>query len=261
MKNLLGRETALVVICFVVMLGTSSLAQQNLLTNPGFETGDFTGWSVTGTSSNFGVNIGGFVITGTDHSFGTVTEIVHSGTYAGYTLVCGACFPPGIYLDVSQTVNITPGGLYTASFWVGNGSANTIGESDEILLNGQPIRLTTRPGQLNPGQYGLISGDFLATQAMNTLTFRVDGSGTGIAGFSFDDFSLVFNSIQSSGAYVYLLQQNNNKMGSYQLNQFDGTLVPGTNSPFNTGASPVFAENEGRWSTLPTRARRKFRRT
>ena len=36
----------------------------NLLVNSGFETGDFTGWTVTGDSPNYGVNIAGFLMTG-----------------------------------------------------------------------------------------------------------------------------------------------------------------------------------------------------
>jgi 6-phosphogluconolactonase len=239
------------ILCLRLTLVLSSLAfwsaplvwaQNNLLVNPGFETGDFSGWTVTTNSGNYGVNVNGFVIQGTDPQLGTIIVIVHSGTYAAYTLVCNTwCDGPpyGMYLGLSQTFNLTPGDVYTAGFWLGNGSQDILGNGSEILINGQPISLTTFPYQLNPGYYD-VSGSFIAPQGASTVTFIVNGSGDAIAGLSADDFSLVHDTIMpANGGYAFLLQQDNNKVGSYQVDPANGALIPGAGSPFNTGAAPV----------------------
>ncbi len=249
LKSLRGLKRCLSLLSLVCLFGALGWAQQNLLANPGFETGDFTGWTVTGNSQNFGVNINGFVITGTDPTYGTVTDLVHSGNYAGYALVCDTwCDGPpyGMYLGLSQTLNLTAGDIYTASLWLGNGSDTGIGLSPSILINGQPIYPTTGPGQLNAYQYGQISANFVATQPSTTVTFIINGSGTAIGGLSFDDFSVVYNSVsRSTGGWIYLLQQNDNQITSYRANQYSGLLIQGNDAPFGTGSSPVAAENSG----------------
>ena len=65
----------LAAVSFVFLLVNNGWAQENLLTNPGLESGDFSGRSLTGNSTNFGVNTAGNVITGTNPAFGTTTEI------------------------------------------------------------------------------------------------------------------------------------------------------------------------------------------
>lgn len=85
----------------------------NIVTNPGFETGDFTGWTVTSGAavSTFGP---------------------HSGTYDAkfYASVCCGM--------ISQTLATTAGQSYTFSFWLYVG---TVGASDEFdaLWNGTQI--------------------------------------------------------------------------------------------------------------------------
>lgn len=74
---------------------------QNLITNPGFETGNFSGWTTVPATlgSDFGVS-------GTPHS----------GTFAAFF---GAVTPP--FDDaISQDVATTPGDLYDFDFWLRN---------------------------------------------------------------------------------------------------------------------------------------------
>ncbi len=240
--SMLSLRLAMAVSSLAFLSAAAAVAQNNLLVNPGFETGDFSGWTVTTNSGNYGVNVNGFVIQGTDPQFGLITVIVHSGNYAAYTLVCNTfCDGPpyGMYLGLSQTFNLIPGDVYTAGFWLGNGSQDVLGNGSEVLVDGQPIRLTTFPYQLNPGYYD-VSGSFIAPQDTSTITFIINGSGDAIAGFSADDFSLVHNTIMpGNGGYAFLLQRNNNKIASYQVNPANGALIPGTGSPFNTGDTPV----------------------
>jgi hypothetical protein len=77
-------------------------ASANLITNPGFETGDFTGWT-----------LGGFGNVGVDSSN------PHSGSYAAFL---GEGSP-----IVKQIVNTVPGGIYTVSFWLANSSVGSTG--------------------------------------------------------------------------------------------------------------------------------------
>lgn len=99
----------------------------NLVNNGGFETGDFTGWSLSGNPSgctNFptGVLSLGQVIPACG-GFSTFTNTVgpHSGTFAAFF---GSPFAdsPGI---VSQNLATNPGGLYDLTFWLLNETGPT----------------------------------------------------------------------------------------------------------------------------------------
>jgi hypothetical protein len=164
----------LAVLCSVSFLSTRAWAQGNLLTNPGFERGSFSGWSVTGTSPTYGVSTAGFIIPGTNPP---TPVVVHSGNYAGYALVCSFCTEDGDYLELSQTVTLVPGDIYTVAFWLGNGSTESYGNQSGVRLNGTDLNMTTFPPDVSPG-YQVESGSFIATQANSTFTFHVEGSGT-----------------------------------------------------------------------------------
>lgn len=190
----------LAIFAFVSAYAISSWAQSahkpdasNLLVNPGFETGDFTGWTVTGDSPNYGVNIAGFLITGGGFD-GPTFVLVHSGNFAGFAIVCAIaiCNPSGHrngdFLDLSQTVNLVPGVTYSVGFWVGDGSTSAFGDSIYISVDGVHIRLTSDP-QINPG-YQFVGGVFTASNPTAVIAFHIQGSGEGDAGASFDDFCL-----------------------------------------------------------------------
>jgi hypothetical protein len=88
-------------ILFIIAVLASvalSARAQNLVTNPGFETGDFTGWTQFG-----------------DTSFTTVQNFdVHSGSFAaefGPTASDGG---------ITQNIATTAGQLYNVSFWLDN---------------------------------------------------------------------------------------------------------------------------------------------
>jgi len=68
---------------------------QNLLTNGGFETGNFTGWTQGGSTIFDGV----------------ATASPHSGTYAGFFGAIGTAS------TLSQTIATTAGALYNLDFW------------------------------------------------------------------------------------------------------------------------------------------------
>jgi len=100
-------------------LFTLSLVGPQLVQNGGFETGDFTGWTLTG-SGNPGYNLVGTTtslpVTNGYGRHQTITYdgpyYIHSGSYAAFL---GE--PDGLaYL--SQTLNTVPGQTYMLSFWL-----------------------------------------------------------------------------------------------------------------------------------------------
>lgn len=82
----------LAALMFALAFGTSSIAQANLLTNPGFETSNLTGWTADWNPTNIGV----------------VTDSPQSGTYHARDFWDG-----GRYQDVS----ITGGQQYRLTGW------------------------------------------------------------------------------------------------------------------------------------------------
>jgi len=189
--------------CLVILtacLGTPLCHADQLLVNPGFETGDFAGWTVYrpapgpfGGTPIYGVATAGTPIPGT--TFTGMNEIVRSGTYAGYAVVCQThpCSGGGDYLtdylELSQVVSLIPGDSYTVGFYLGNPISTTLNDGALIYVDGTAITLTSKPSFLRQG-YNLIEGTFTASDPDPTITFFIQGSGSGHAGLSFDDFHL-----------------------------------------------------------------------
>jgi VPDSG-CTERM motif len=83
----------LLALTAVAALSVAYPASANLITNPGFETGDFTGWTVSGFA---GVT-------------GTINGVVpHSGSFQGNFVNATA----------SQNLTTTPGASYTINFFL-----------------------------------------------------------------------------------------------------------------------------------------------
>jgi hypothetical protein len=89
----MNRKTLLFIIAVVASAALSARAQ-NLVANPGFETGDFTGW-INNSGGNF-VN----------------SANAHTGTYAAWM---GAVGSDGSF---QQSIATTVGQLYNVSFWL-----------------------------------------------------------------------------------------------------------------------------------------------
>lgn len=90
---------------------------QSLVQNGGFETGDFTGWTLMGksvVSTPFGTTVYNAVESSTDYPL-----VVHSGTY-------GAFLGDNQLATLSQTLPTVAGENYLLSFWLDNPTNGTI---------------------------------------------------------------------------------------------------------------------------------------
>ncbi|MGD0262730.1 MAG: immunoglobulin domain-containing protein [Verrucomicrobiota bacterium] len=90
--NAYGSATSAVAMLSVYVFGANNLVQ-----NGGFETGDFTSWTLSGDPKNIYVSTNAFY--------------VHSGRF-------GAQLGPYGYTYLSQTIPTSPGASYQLSFWL-----------------------------------------------------------------------------------------------------------------------------------------------
>lgn len=164
------------------LLGLAQAAHANLLTNPGFETGDLSGWTVSGS-----IPLGDGVATAGQSLpygiYGPSVAEVHGGTYTAWAATRAMM---GDALDLSQTLMLGTGN-FTAGFYYGS-NQGPFGNSITILLDGQ--RIGYAYDNIN-NQLNEVSTSFDLTQAgKHTITFHVAGSGTGVVAISADDFFL-----------------------------------------------------------------------
>jgi hypothetical protein len=186
----------------IIVLSISVLvpAHANLIVNSSFESGDFSGWVVTGTSIQNDVARDGDLLLNAGTVFGDSFQNVRTGNFAGNALVC--CNAQSVQAErilLSQSVDVNQNTDYDIGFWLSNDSDSDVGlfqsnEKLQIFVNGIGV-LTEEFIQLNKGN---LSSDFTlfssmfnsGTATMLDLTFAVTASGTERFNVSFDDFYL-----------------------------------------------------------------------
>ncbi len=140
-----------------------------VLTNGGFETGDFTGWTLAGTDSS---------ASGLGIYYGVDAADAHTGSSGAYFGSIGGV------LTLSQVIATTPGKSYAISFWL----AQAIGEPAPPYVNSFSAVFggTSLVSQTNvPGAaFSLYSYSGVATTSTTLLQFSFRND-TGF--FSLDD--------------------------------------------------------------------------
>jgi hypothetical protein len=188
--------TAALIVVAVAAAQPCAADPLNLLVNPGFESGGFAGWSVSGTSIHSGVARDGVVIPNADPPFPPNVQNVRSGRFAANALV-SAFANPIERIVLRQTISVRARQRLRVGFWLGNDSQSAFGMSiddnnTQIIVNGVGI-LPDGFVQPEPGSssrdFLLISGAFdTGTRKSLDVAFAITGSGSSRVGVSLDDF-------------------------------------------------------------------------
>ncbi len=149
-----------------------------LVGNGGFETGDFTDWTVTGDTNNFIDSIDATDLYGSAALSGVNDSLfIHSGIYGAFLGQYGSLG----YL--SQTVPTTAGQYYLLSFWLDNPA---VGTPNEFLVSWNG---TTLFNALNMGEFAWTNMQF-AVSATAAGTFLQFGFRNDVNAFGLDDISV-----------------------------------------------------------------------
>lgn len=201
----------------VTLAGGSLRAAAALVQNGGFETGDFTGWTLGGNTNACSVT--------------TSSPYVHSGTYGA------ELGPVGSTGFLSQTVATSPGQSYLLSFWL-----NSSGQMfDEFLAAWNGTNLFDQTDIATGGWTNL---QFIATATQSSTLlqfgFRNDPNYFGLDDISVAPvFGLAFQSVAKTGGTlaltwiaqsgrVYQMQYKTNLTQTNWLNL--GAALTATNS-------------------------------
>ncbi len=145
-------------------------ALPNLVANCGFESGNFTSWTLSGYDSSPAYN-------GID--YGVDVFDAHSGVYGAYLGGFGGV------LNLSQPIPTTPGGRYTLSFWLAQSPAPASGYLNSFNLSfGSATQSLAQAPTMPFTQYTI---EAVASASTTPLTFGFrDDAGF----FSIDDVSV-----------------------------------------------------------------------
>src|ERR1022692_381428 len=117
----MNRKTLL----FIAMLASIALrAHANLVVNPGFETGNFTGWTTIGSTAFMSVS----------------TSNPHSGQFAA------DLGPQNTDSGLEQLITTIPGHSYVVSFWLKLDTAGTPNDFSASFAGVNIMSLVNSPG-------------------------------------------------------------------------------------------------------------------
>jgi hypothetical protein len=144
------KKHLILMVALTSVLLFTGVASANLIVNGGFETGDFTGWTLTGNTGFTGVSAGN----------------PNSGIYAAFL---GSVGSDG-YMLQSASFSTIVGEVYNVNFWLfsDGGIPNDFGA---VYIGGTPVTLvalTNIPAQ----PYTLYQGQVTATLTSGNIAFN-----------------------------------------------------------------------------------------
>jgi hypothetical protein len=152
-----------------------------IVQNGGFETGDFSDWTLVG-SPNTGTTVYNEVVGVNSLADGSGPNFIHSGNYGAFLGDTNLAF-------LSQVIQTVPGRSYVLSFWLVNPES---GAGQEFLVDWNTNNATTNQIYFinNPGILSWENLTFVvqATDTNATLQFGAENPPDG---FGLDDISLV----------------------------------------------------------------------
>ena len=194
---------------------------QSIVENGGFETGDFSDWTLTGHSV-VNSSLSGPTVYNAVEANGGGYQVAHSGTY-------GAFLGDTQLASLSQNLETIPGQSYLVSLWLNNPTSGT-GQQFAVSWNPAPGTTNTLLSQNAPGVLAWTNLQFVVTasQAKSTLKIEAENDSDG---FGLDDVSvkplpvLGFQSIQKAGGNCTLVWRAASGV-KYQV-QYTTDLVQG----------------------------------
>lgn len=192
---------------------TMVLPGHNFLVNPGFETGNLSGWSTGGKHGGIGVSLDGVKLPVTSALPETQPTLyiqswqnVRSGSHAAYAITAGDNQPVFREFASFWQMVSTPSALYRIGFQMttdndigGFGIAAALDDRRLAIFvddTYQPLlvpRFSNAPlsrnfvGGTSPEAFVDFAVELPLTSGMHKIEFRLSGSGTSRAGISMDD--------------------------------------------------------------------------
>jgi hypothetical protein len=148
---------------------------QSLVQNGGFETGDFTGWTLVGNTTGSG-NIYNAV-----ESSSSGYSVVHSGSY-------GAFLGDTQVATLSQALSTVPGQYYLLSLWFDNPTSGTV---QQFILDWNTNGAANNPlfSMVNPPAFSWTNLQFLVCATGTNATLKIQAENDP-SYFGLDDVSV-----------------------------------------------------------------------
>jgi len=171
---------------------------QNILFNGGFETGDFTDWTLVGDTTIGNALYNGVVDAGSLNGDGAAC--VHSGIYGA------ALGESGFLASISQTLGTLPGQAYRISLWLQN-PVNDTGQEYQVNWNTNSSTITTLVDVPSPGAFTWTNLIFLVSAADTNSTLQI-GARNDNHIFGLDDVNVTPIPVPTISGNVFVVTNN-----------------------------------------------------